>query len=346
MQRAITVTAGVEILGKEELLLLRLPDGSPGALRRGQVFRLGPEDTIDVDGEFDIPGACHPFIDVRSSMPPADWVLTQDDPPILLIRGDEAARDRILCNIESAGGRIYAVGPYLASSEDQTPLAEWFAIPAGISRTQVEKSLEKEFASRLPIQKTAEELLATALERAFLLREALEHLRGEVATAAVTISNMANRLQTAESAWMEEAAAREAAENLARAANQAAPPPPMDDVSLPRSTRRAITDLSSDFQFLLPKLCFMRGSAEFLILSIQNREPILRILRSLQDSPDDLRHWKTIRGVSGWQERHFSNGQDNTGRIYARLRPDGVIDILLSMKGTQDRDITWLQDRS
>jgi len=346
MQRAITITAGMESLGKEDLLLLRLPDGSPGALRRGQVFRLGPEDTIDVDGEFDVPAACLPFVEVQLSTPSADWALTQDDPPILLIRGDEAARDLMLCNIEAAGGRIYAVGPYLASSEDQAPLADWFAMPADISRSQLEKSLEKEFTSRPPVQRTAEELLAAALERAFLLREALEHLRGEVADAAATISNMADRLQSAESAWLEETAAREAAENLVRAANEAVPPPPIEDLSLPRSTRRAITDLSSDFQFLLPKLCFMRGSAEFLILSIQNREPILRILRSLQNSPDDLRHWKTIRGVSGWQERHFSNGQDNTGRIYARLRPDGVIDVLLSMKGLQDRDITWLQDRS
>jgi len=200
--------------------------------------------------------------------------------------------------------------------------------------------------TRLPILKSPEELLATALEQAFFLREALEHLRAKVTAATETISTMANRLQATESAWLEEASAREAAEQLVQAVQVSVPKPPNESLSIPASTRRTIADLSSYLEMLLPKLSFTRGSAEFLVLSVTNREPILRILRSLQDSPGDLRHWKTIRGVAGRQERHFSNGQDNTGRIYARRLRDGLIDVLLSMKGTQDRDIAWLQSQS
>ncbi len=264
---------------------------------------------------------------------------------MLLIRGTEVVRDQLLLTIEAAGGTVSALGPCLAQNDEQAPLADWFAIPSGISREKLEASLQSQLATKLAILKSPEELLAAALEQAFFLREALEHLRAKVTAATETISTLADRLQATESAWLEEASAREAAEQLAQAVDVSVPITSSENASIPASTRRTIADLSSYLEILLPKLSFTRGCAEFLVLSVTNREPILRILRSLQDSPDDLRHWKTIRGVAGWQERHFSNGRDNTGRIYARLRRDGLTDVLLSMKGTQDRDIAWLQSQ-
>lgn len=79
----------MELLGAEDLLLMRLPDESVGALRRGQVFRVDSANSIDIDGEFSSPTICPPFVDPTDSQRSAAWVLTQEDPPILLIRGTE-----------------------------------------------------------------------------------------------------------------------------------------------------------------------------------------------------------------------------------------------------------------
>jgi hypothetical protein len=54
------------------------------------------------------------------------------------------------------------------------------------------------------------------------------------------------------------------------------------------------------------------------------------------------RAWKKLHGAPGWWERHVSNGQDDSGRIYAR-RGEGSWEVLISHKSQQARDITWLE---
>ena len=53
--------------------------------------------------------------------------------------------------------------------------------------------------------------------------------------------------------------------------------------------------------------------------------------------------WKKLKGLNAWWERHMSNGQDDAGRVYARLRDsDRIWNVLISHKGEQSRDIAWL----
>ena len=53
--------------------------------------------------------------------------------------------------------------------------------------------------------------------------------------------------------------------------------------------------------------------------------------------------WKKLRGLEDWWERHMSDGQDDAGRVYARLGQfDRIWDVLVSHKSEQARDIAWL----
>jgi hypothetical protein len=55
---------------------------------------------------------------------------------------------------------------------------------------------------------------------------------------------------------------------------------------------------------------------------------------------------KIVMGAPGRIERHVSQGQDDTGRPYARLdRADRKWDVLVSHKGEQSRDIDGLRER-
>lgn len=54
------------------------------------------------------------------------------------------------------------------------------------------------------------------------------------------------------------------------------------------------------------------------------------------------RGWKRIHGAPGWWERHVSNGQDDSGRMYARPAKQSW-ELLVSHKSQQARDISWLK---
>jgi len=80
-------------------------------------------------------------------------------------------------------------------------------------------------------------------------------------------------------------------------------------------------------------------SAEFA-----NRRTLYRTLQELQETKEGRpANWKKVQGVDGWWERHMSNGQDDSGRAYAKW--DGTErrwDVLISHKGEQARDMAWL----
>ncbi|HXT79192.1 MAG TPA: hypothetical protein VN702_06490, partial [Acetobacteraceae bacterium] len=55
-------------------------------------------------------------------------------------------------------------------------------------------------------------------------------------------------------------------------------------------------------------------------------------------------NWKSVQGAAGWWERHVSDGQANTGRLYALYVGDlRRWDVLISDKAEQPRDMTWLK---
>ena len=54
--------------------------------------------------------------------------------------------------------------------------------------------------------------------------------------------------------------------------------------------------------------------------------------------------WKSVQGAAGWSERHVSDGQANTGRLYALYVSETQRwDVRISDKAEQPRDVAWLR---
>ena len=85
---------------------------------------------------------------------------------------------------------------------------------------------------------------------------------------------------------------------------------------------------------------FLRDSVTVLTIEYADRTGLYRAIAEL--GSDAVRgNWKRIRGAPGWWECHVSNGQDDSGRVYAR-NIAGVWQLLVSHKSQQSRDIDWL----
>jgi hypothetical protein len=84
----------------------------------------------------------------------------------------------------------------------------------------------------------------------------------------------------------------------------------------------------------------MRDSLTVLSGEFSDRRGFYRAVSELKSEMRDPK-WKKIRGAMGWWERHVSDGQDDSGRIYACLARDRW-HLLVSHKSQQARDIDWL----
>jgi hypothetical protein len=95
---------------------------------------------------------------------------------------------------------------------------------------------------------------------------------------------------------------------------------------------------------LLPATRLMRDSLVVIAAEFTNRRALYRGLAELQILDGRLPPtWKKLKGLDAWWERHISDGQDDAGRVYARLtNPNRVWDVLISHKSEQSRDIAWL----
>ncbi len=72
---------------------------------------------------------------------------------------------------------------------------------------------------------------------------------------------------------------------------------------------------------LLPRLDFIGDSIRFIAVEIHDRSVLWRALLALdRQERGQPTGWKSVSGHNGWWEKHFSNGQDNQGRLYARLQ--------------------------
>jgi hypothetical protein len=83
----------------------------------------------------------------------------------------------------------------------------------------------------------------------------------------------------------------------------------------------------------------------FIAVELMDRSAIWRILGQLQNQERGQPvGWKLISGHRGWWERHFPTGQDDQGRIYARLAggQGGGWCVLVSHKQSQSTDLRRL----
>lgn len=96
---------------------------------------------------------------------------------------------------------------------------------------------------------------------------------------------------------------------------------------------------------LLPGIRLLRDSLIVASVEFRDRSGFCRALRELAQAGARLPPaWKKLRGAQQWWERHVSSGEDDAGRAYARALPGGAgWEVLLSDKGSQDRDLAWLR---
>jgi hypothetical protein len=88
----------------------------------------------------------------------------------------------------------------------------------------------------------------------------------------------------------------------------------------------------------------IRDSFIVIAAEFSNRRALYRALAELRTVNGRFpSSWKKLKGLDDWWERHMSDGQDDAGRVYARLTNEGrVWEVLVSHKSEQSRDISWL----
>src|SRR5262249_54163025 len=117
-----------------------------------------------------------------------------------------------------------------------------------------------------------------------------------------------------------------------------------ESVAVRQDGSRPAGRLQNEIALLLgsfrPDLRFLRDSLTVVSAEFADRRSCYRALLEL--GPEALgRFWKKIQGAPSWWERHVSNGQDDSGRIYVR-RAERSWDVLVSHKSQQSRDVAWL----
>jgi hypothetical protein len=179
---------------------------------------------------------------------------------------------------------------------------------------------------------------ASVKAREAALRAEISRLKVELTCAGQTQTEI-DELRTAielERSLREEAdlAAFAAAQlaNEARADRPVAPPGKLQN------------EIEVVLETLLPGVRLIRDSLIVIAAEFLNRRALYRGLAELRIVNGRLPPtWKKLKGLDAWWERHMSDGQDDAGRVYARLgSSDRVWDVLISHKSEQARDIAWL----
>jgi hypothetical protein len=113
--------------------------------------------------------------------------------------------------------------------------------------------------------------------------------------------------------------------------------------ALPRT--RLQDEIADVLGCLLPNLNLLRDSLTVAASEYGSRKALYRSLAELASVNGRLRpNWKAVQGASRWWERHVSDGQDNTGRLYAQyVSETRRWHVLISDKAEQPRDMAWLR---
>jgi len=157
-------------------------------------------------------------------------------------------------------------------------------------------------------------------------REQEKRLRERVQALEVEVEGRARRAEALERDLEELKRAREELEAQATPAAES----PVDERLSPGQAAFALGHAC-------PTLRLLRDSLDTLA-ALPNQGPLLRELGRL-DAPEVK--GARVEGAPGWNERHFSTGHGNDGRLYYRRR-GGELDVLVSLKPLQARDVRWL----
>jgi len=306
--------------------LVRLPDGTRAALWRGLAWPIRPGERIDVAGP-------------ASEVPPPDprfGLIDGDEEAWLVLEGSVTVRDAAVTALRRADVGVLRSGPWLGDPVDGVVGSNFIRF----ARPQV-SDLRQAIANILENTVIAASARPDPADRMRALAVELMETRAELARVKMVQTEQQPELSVS----TEEELARVQQENAALmreitdlhgqlAAGRPFRPEP----------NRAASRLQDEIAMLLgslrPDLRFLRDSLTVLAGEFAHRGGLYRAVQEL--GSDALgRAWKKMYAAPGWWERHVSNGQDDSGRLYVR-RAEGRWEVLVSHKSQQARDLGWL----
>lgn len=353
----MTTTALIQVLDGDRQLesrvcrLLRLRDGRAAAVWRGLAFAIGPGDTIDISESGVPPAECLPAAAPSPHAGPGlRWGLVEGaEEAWVLVAGSVAERDEMAYRLRGAGLAVLRSGAWLGEPTDGLE-PDWFV---RIARPAESRSLAAALEAILGPRAAAPPAAGEATEdlRRRLVKSELERARMEAAALGAEVERL--KTDAANATALADRVARLEAD-LARAEEQLVHRQPATTPSVeasptiqpaPRLARRIQEEVATVLQALLPGVRLLRDSLTVASVEFRDRSGFYRALRELTEGGPRLPPaWKKVRAAEEWWERHVSTGEDDSGRAYARPAPCGAgWDVLLSDKGSQDRDMIWLR---
>jgi hypothetical protein len=329
----VAIVDSDQLLETRQCRLLHLPNGSRAALWRGLVWPIGAGDRIDLAG---------PAFPLLGQNPPAEpqfGLIDSAEEAWLVLEGSVSLRDAAAGALRQAGVAVLRTGPWVGDPVDGvfgTNFIRFIRPAADDLRQSLAIILEKILTPGSAGPEPADRARALTVE---LLKVRAELARVEVAQTAKRLEPAAEsetellRLRKENSALLEEIADlnRQLAENA----------PVRSEPR--RAAGRLQDEIAISLTALRPDLRLLRDSLTVIAGEFADRRGFYRAVVELR--PELVTSsWKKIRGASNWLERHVSNGQDDSGRIYARRCNNGW-DLLISHKSQQARDIAWLSRR-
>jgi hypothetical protein len=308
--------------------LVHLSDGARAALWRGLAWPIGDDDRIDVAG------LALPLLPEASPVTPGFGLIEAEEDAWLVLDGSVTVRDAAVAALRQAGVEVLRSGPWLGDPVDGIAGTSFirFIRPSGKDlRESIAKVIQRSVHSPSAQVDLGERIRVLTIElleaRALLARSGpapKELQRSGEAEAELSRMQQENVVLLQENSDLR----RQLAEALAVRSEPGRPA---------RRWHDEIAFLLASFR---PDLCFLRDSLTVIAAEFGDRRSCYRAVLEL--GPETLgRSWKRIQGAAGWWERHVSDGQDDSGRIYARRAERGW-DVLVSHKSQQSRDVAWL----
>jgi hypothetical protein len=340
-----------QLFETRECALVRLPDGREGAIWRGLAYPLElPDRRIEMEGEAFPPGDClHRDASIRATQ--TNFAVIEGvEEAYVLLSGPTLSCETATGALKASGYDVIRTGRYLGDAVVGLE-ADWFI---RITKPKDEHEslsalLTEVLAGQALIVDAHETLgeyrvrLITGELASVKAREAA--LRAEVARLKLELTNVGQtqmEIDELKTAIELERSLREEADAAALAAAQL-----LNDTRVGRpapQVGKIKNEIEIVFATLIPEVRLMRDSMIVIAAEFSSRRALYRGLTELRTVNGRFPPtWKKLKGLDDWWERHISDGQDDAGRVYARLGDsDRLWDVLISHKSEQARDIAWL----
>jgi hypothetical protein len=310
--------------------LVHLPDGARAALWRGLAWPIGKGDRIDMASR------AYPLLTQHPAPGPLFGLIDGAEEAWLVLEGPVTLRDAAAGVLRQAGVAVLRSGPWLGDPIDGvvgTSFIRFVRPQADDLRQAVASILQGTLAPSSAKPDPADRVRTLTIE---LLEARAALARAQAAQAERRAAPSADLEREFADVRQENIALLQEIADLRRQLAEAVPVRPEPG----RPYSRLQDEISALVATLRPDLRFLRDSLTVLVGEFADRRSLCRAVVEL-DANALGRSWKRIHTAPGWWERHISNGQDDSGRIYTR-RTGGCWDLLVSHKSEQARDVSWL----